>query len=147
MHDPPNVLLIICDDLAWGDLACHGNPYTHTPHLDGLAAGGLELTRYCSGPLCSPARASLMTGRYHLRTRVLDTYCGRSMMDPEERTLAECLRQVGYCTGAFGKWHLGDCYPMRACDSGFEETLVHRGGGIGQPSDPPQNYARWHEDS
>ncbi|GIV78517.1 MAG: arylsulfatase [Litorilinea sp.] len=143
----PNILIIIMDDLAWGDLACHGNPYTYTPNLDRLYQESTHLTRYCSGPLCSPARASLMTGRYHLRTRVIDTYCGRSMLDPEERTLAQALHDHGYRTGAFGKWHLGDCYPMRAVDLGFEETLTHRAGGIGQPGDHPDNYPRWQTDS
>ena len=143
----PNVIVIIMDDLCWGDLACHGNPYTRTPHLDSLHAQSTRLTRYCTGPLCSPARASLLTGRYHLRTRVLDTYCGRSMIDPAEPTIAKSLRAEGYRTGAFGKWHLGDCYPMRAMDMGFEETLMHNGGGIGQPGDHRDNYARWREDS
>lgn len=143
----PNVVIIICDDLAWGDLACHGNPVTHTPNLDQLHAKSSHLTRYCSGPLCSPARVSLLTGRYHLRTRVLDTYCGRSMVDPDERTLGHYLRAAGYRTGAFGKWHLGDCYPLRAIDMGFEETLMHNAGGIGQPGDHPDNFARWHDSS
>ncbi len=146
-HSSPNVVVMIMDDLAWGDLACHGNPYTQTPHLDQLYAESSHLTRYCSGPLCSPARASLMTGRYHLRTRVLDTYCGRSTLDPSEWTLAQALQEAGYRTGAFGKWHLGDNYPSRAMDLGFAETLMHRAGGIGQPGDHPDNYRRWHTDS
>jgi len=77
-----------------------------------------------------------MTGRYNYRTRAIDTYVGRAMMESEETTLAEILRDVGYTTGIFGKWHLGDNYPMRPMDQGFSESLVHRGGGIGQPADP-----------
>lgn len=136
---PPSILLIIADDLAWGDLSRHGNAFVETPRLDGLADAGVSLTRYCSGPLCTPARASLMTGRYPYRTRAIDTYLGRSMLDPEEVTLAQWLRDAGYRTGAFGKWHLGDCYPMRACDRGFEQSLVHAGGGLRQPGNPTLN--------
>jgi len=89
--------------------------------------------------VCSPTRASLLTGRYNYRTGVVDTYLGRSMMRPTEVTFAELLRDAGYRTGIFGKWHLGDCYPLRAIDKGFQEALVCKGGGIGQPSDPPGN--------
>ncbi|MBD3275622.1 MAG: sulfatase-like hydrolase/transferase, partial [Candidatus Marinimicrobia bacterium] len=82
-------------------------------------------------------RACLMTGRYNYRTRAIDTYIGRAMMEPDEITIAEVLGKAGYATGLFGKWHLGDSYPMRPQDQGFDEVLMHRGGGIGQPSDPP----------
>ena len=130
----PNVLLIVMDDLAFGDLACHGNPYTRTPHLDRMHDESTRLTRYQSGPVCTPARACLMTGRYAYRTRAIDTYCGRSMMEPDELTLAELLGDAGYRTGIFGKWHLGDSYPTRAIDQGFEEAVVHNGGGLQQPA-------------
>jgi arylsulfatase A-like enzyme len=129
----PNIVLIIMDDLAYGDLGCHGNQHTRTPRLDQLHHQSSRFTRTCSFPVSTPARASLMTGRYPYRTRAIDTYCGRSMMDPDEITLAELLRDAGYRTGIFGKWHLGDNYPMRAMDQGFEEALVHNGGGLRQP--------------
>lgn len=132
---PPNIVLMICDDLAWGDLACHGNPYIRTPHLDALHAESTRLTRYISGPVCTPARASLMTGRYPYRTRAIDTYCGRSMMAPDEVTLPQVLRESGYATCLSGKWHLGDCYPLRPTDRGFDEALHHNGGGLGQVGD------------
>lgn len=135
----PNVLLIITDDMAYGDLSCHGNPVLATPHLDALHAQSLRLTHFHVSPVCAPTRASLMTGRYNYRTGVTDTFLGRAMMHPEEVTAAELLRDSGYRTGIFGKWHLGDNYPMRPLDQGFEEALVHNGGGIGQPSDPPGN--------
>lgn len=138
----PNVIFIIMDDLCWGDLNCHGNPYTRTPNLNRMHAGSARLTRYCTGPLCSPARACVMTGRYHQRTRVIDTYCGRSMIDPAEISLGHLFRDAGFHTGCFGKWHLGDCYPMRPDDLGFEETLTHKSGGIGQPGDYFDNFYR-----
>lgn len=129
----PNIVLVICDDLGWGDVSCHGNPVLKTPRIDHLASQAAHLTRYCSGPLCTPARAALMTGRHPYRTRAIDTYLGRSMLDPSERTIASLLRDAGYETGIFGKWHLGDCHPTRAIDHGFNEALVHNGGGLRQP--------------
>jgi len=138
----PNVIFIIMDDLCYGDLNCHGNPYTKTPSLNRMHAESARLTRYCTGPLCSPARACVMTGRYQQRTRVIDTYCGRAMIDSSEITIAHLFRDAGYRTGCFGKWHLGDCHPMRPDDLGFEQTLVHKAGVIGQPGDHFDNYYR-----
>jgi arylsulfatase A-like enzyme len=132
----PNILLIITDDQGYGDLGVHGNPKLHTPHLDRLAGQSVQFARFYVSPVCSPTRASLITGRYNYRTGVVDTYLGRSLMHPDETTLAELLASAGYRTGLFGKWHLGDNYPMRAMDQGFQETLALNGGGIGQPSDP-----------
>ncbi len=134
---PPNILLVVTDDQGYGDLGCHGNPHVRTPNLNRLHDESVRLTQFHAGPVCSPTRAGLMTGRYHYRTGVVDTYLGRSMMRPDEITLAETLAAQGYRTGIFGKWHLGDHYPMRAMDQGFQESLTHAGGGIGQPSDPP----------
>ncbi|MBX3411174.1 MAG: arylsulfatase [Pirellulales bacterium] len=133
----PNVLLIITDDQGYGDLGVHGNPAVRTPHLDRLAGQGAQFKTFYVSPVCSPTRASLLTGRYNYRTGVVDTYLGRSMMHPDEVTLAEMLASAGYRTGIFGKWHLGDNYPLRPQDQGFQETLVHRGGGIAQPAGPP----------
>ena len=133
---PPNVVLIVTDDQGIGDFGHRGNSAVNTPNLDAMAAQSAQLTSFYVSPVCAPTRACLMTGRYNYRTRVVDTYIGRAMMEPQEVTIAEVLRDAGYATGIFGKWHLGDCYPMRPMDQGFQESLVHRGGGIGQPSDP-----------
>jgi arylsulfatase A-like enzyme len=134
----PNVLLILTDDQGHGDLGFHGNPKLKTPHLDQLAAQSVRLRYFYVSPVCSPTRASLMTGRYNYRTGVVDTFLGRALMDPSEVTLADRLAAAGYRTAVFGKWHLGDHYPLRPQDRGFQEALVLQGGGIGQPSDPPE---------
>ncbi|MBM4042793.1 MAG: arylsulfatase, partial [Planctomycetes bacterium] len=135
----PNVLLIITDDQCYGDLGCHGNEKLKTPNLDKLAAESVEFTQFYVCPVCAPTRASLMTGRYNYRTGAIDTYLGRAMMHPDEVTLAEVLAAAGYKTGIFGKWHLGDNYPLRPIDQGFQEALTHKGGGLCQPSDFPGN--------
>lgn len=140
---PPNVVLIVTDDQGYGDFGFHGNPILRTPALDAMARRSARLAYFYVNPVCAPTRASLMTGRYNYRTRVVDTFVGRAMMDTDELTIAEILRAHGYATGIFGKWHLGDNYPLRAMDQGFEEALVHRGGGIGQPSDPPDAVGKY----
>ena len=127
----------MADDMGYGDLGFTGNPVIQTPHLDAMARRSARMTNFYVSPVCAPTRACLMTGRYNYRTRCIDTYVGRAMMDPDEVTAAELLGGAGYATGIFGKWHMGDNYPLRPHDQGFEMALVHRGGGIGQPSDPP----------
>jgi arylsulfatase/arylsulfatase A len=139
----PNIVLIMTDDQGYGDLGVHGNPVIETPNLDAMAARSARLESFYVCPVCTPTRACLMTGRWQYRTRAFDTYVGRAMMDPEEVTVAEVLAGAGYATGIFGKWHLGDNYPLRPQDQGFRETLVLRGGGIGQPSDPPGGEGKY----
>ncbi len=133
----PNVVVIMTDDQGYGDLGVHGNPKIKTPNLDAFTRQSVRLKNFYVSPVCSPTRASLLTGRYNYRTGVVDTYVGRSMMHPDEVTLAEMLASAGYRTGIFGKWHLGDNAPLRPIDQGFQQSLVLKGGGIGQPSDPP----------
>lgn len=133
----PNVILIMTDDQGFGDVAIHGNDKVRTPNMDRIAREGVQFTQFHANPVCSPTRASLMTGRYYYRTGVVDTYLGRSMMHNDEVTLAEVLGKAGYRTGIFGKWHLGDNYPMRPKDQGFQQSVVIKGGGLGQPSDFP----------
>lgn len=135
----PNIILIMTDDQGWAQVGFHGNPFIQTPALDRLATESAEFTQFYVEPKCAPTRAALLTGRHGYRSGVVDTYLGRTLMDPEAVTLAELLAAEGYATGIFGKWHLGDNYPLRAMDQGFEESLVHRGGGIGQPAGPPGN--------
>jgi arylsulfatase A-like enzyme len=142
-HARPNILLVMTDDQGYGDFSSAGNPVLETPRMDQFAAQCPQVDRFYVSPVCSPTRACLMTGRYNYRTRVVDTWIGRSMMEPTEVTIAEVLKTAGYATGIFGKWHLGDCYPMRPMDQGFDESLVHRGGGLAQPSEPLENERRY----
>ena len=132
---PPNVILVITDDQGYGDIAAHGNPVIQTPVLDRLYGESLRLTDFHVDPTCSPTRAALLTGRYSTRTGVWHTIMGRSLMHPEEVTMAEVFRAAGYRTGMVGKWHLGDNYPLRPQDQGFEEAFYHPAGGVGQGLD------------
>jgi arylsulfatase A-like enzyme len=134
----PNVVLIMTDDQGWGDLGAHGNKKIKTPHLDAMARQSVALKNFYVSPVCTPTRASLMTGRYNYRTGAIDTFRGRALMHADETTLAEMLAAAGYRTGIFGKWHLGDNYPLRARDQGFQESLTLWGGGLVQWADPPQ---------
>jgi arylsulfatase A-like enzyme len=137
----PNIVLVMADDQGFGDIGIHGNNKIQTPTLDRFAREGVELTRFYVSPVCSPTRSSLLTGRYHYRTGIIHTSRGGAMMHGDEVTVAELLKAAGYRTGIFGKWHLGDNYPMRPQDQGFDESLVHASGGIGQPPDADNGYA------
>ena len=131
----PNVILVMTDDQGYGDLGCHGNPIIKTPALDSLYEQSIRLTNFHVGPTCSPTRAALMTGRYCNRTGVWHTIMGRSLLRRDEVTMADVFSASGYRTGIFGKWHLGDNYPFRHQDRGFQEVFVHGGGGVGQTPD------------
>lgn len=132
----PNVLLILTDDQGFSDVGFNGNPVVQTPNLDAFAARATIFNRFYAYPVCSPTRASLMTGRYAMRTGVIDTQEGMSILRPSETTLAEALKAAGYRTGMFGKWHLGDNAPARPTDQGFDRALTHVGGMIGAPYSP-----------
>jgi len=131
----PNVILIITDDQGYGDLGFTGNPHVKTPVLDKFASESIRFNEFYVSPVCAPTRSSLMTGRYSLRTGVRDTYNGGAIMAPSEITIAEMLKTAGYNTGIFGKWHLGDNYPSRPNDQGFDESVIHLSGGMGQVGD------------
>lgn len=105
--DRPNIVLMMADDLGWGDVGFNGNTTVRTPHLDAMAAKGLKFTRfYAAAPVCSPTRGSCLTGRHPYRYGIFSANVGH--IRPEEHTLAERLRaERGYATGHFGKWHLG----------------------------------------
>jgi len=131
----PNVILIITDDQGYGDLGISGNSLIKTPVIDRFAKQSLRFNDFHVSPVCAPTRSSLMTGRYSLRTGIRDTYNGGATMASSEITIAEILKQAGYRTGLFGKWHLGDNFPSRPMDQGFDESLMHLSGGMGQVGD------------
>ena len=131
----PNVILIMTDDQGYGDLACHGNPYIKTPHLDELHSESIRFTNFHVNPFCAPTRAALMTGRFSDLTHVRSTINGRNHLNTEETTMAEFFRESGYHTGHFGKWHLGRNYPFRPIDRGFDQWVGHGDGGTGTASD------------
>ncbi len=119
----PNVVLIMTDDQGWFDVGCHGNTALSTPVMDALAREGVELTRFYASPVCTPTRASLMTGRYYQRTGAIDTFMGRDTMNAGEVTLGQIFQKSGYRTGIFGKWHLGRYMKYHPNLRGFDEFL------------------------
>ncbi|MCI0745053.1 MAG: sulfatase [Verrucomicrobia subdivision 3 bacterium] len=139
---PPNIVLILADDLGWADLGCQGSPFYQTPHLDELAADGMRFTTAYAAPVCSPTRASVMTGKHPARLRLTDWLPGRKDMPSQklqrpdirqrlpraEVTVAEILTHAGYATVAIGKWHLGGP-GFGPTDQGFQLNIAgdHRG--------------------
>ncbi|MCK5801267.1 MAG: arylsulfatase, partial [Lentisphaeria bacterium] len=131
----PNVVLVITDDQGYPPLGAHGHPFIQTPNLDEFHGESVHFEQFHSGTTCAPTRAGLMTGHYCNSTGVWHTIGGRSLLRRDEWTLADALRGAGYSTGMFGKWHLGDDFPYRPTDRGFETVVCHGGGGISQGPD------------
>ncbi len=133
---PPNVLLVLTDDQGWGDVHAHGNSLIETPTMDRLASEGASFARFYVSPVCAPTRASLLTGRYSLRTGVQWVTRGLETMRPEEVTIAEVFRDAGYRTGIFGKWHNGEHYPSDPAGQGFERVFGFTAGHFNNYFDP-----------
>ncbi|MEO6035135.1 MAG: sulfatase [Verrucomicrobiota bacterium] len=134
----PNFLFILMDDMGWTDLGCYGSKFYRSPNVDALAAQGMKFTQaYAACPVCSPTRASILTGKYPARLHLTDFIPGRAVMDDqkllrpdfrkqlplEEITLAEALKPAGYVSGAFGKWHLGG-KGFEPMEQGFDTTFA-----------------------
>ena len=129
----PNVVVIFCDDLGYGDLGGFGHPTIQTPHLDKMAAEGQKWTSfYAAASVCTPSRAGLLTGRLPVRNgmasdkrRVLFPDSDKGL-PPDEITIAEMLKPQGYATAAIGKWHLGHLPPYLPTRHGFESYLLRQ---------------------
>jgi arylsulfatase A-like enzyme len=132
----PNIVFIMVDDLGYGDVGCYGSEYNLTPYIDSLATGGLRLTDYHSnGATCSPTRVALLTGQYQYRYgKRFEIPLNASNKDPdnglspEAYTIAEALRDNGYATGMYGKWHLGYKFPFLPSEQGFGDFVGLRSG-------------------
>ena len=135
----PNVIVLLTDDQGYGDLSCHGNPILKTPNLDRLYSESVRLEDFHVAPMCTPTRGQLLTGRDALRNGAIFVCMGRSLLDPALPTMADIFSDSGYRTGHFGKWHLGDNYPYRPQDRGFQTTIHHPAWGITSAADYFEN--------
>jgi len=150
---PQNIVLVMPDDVGYGDYACLGNSVIRTPSVDAFKQESLLFTQFHVSPTCSPTRAALMSGRHEFKNGITHTIFERERMSLRTYTLAQMLKTVGYTTGIFGKWHLGDEAEYRPESRGFDEVYIHGGGGIGQtfpgscgdaPGNTNINPALWH---
>lgn len=133
--EQPNVIVLMTDDQGIGDLGCHGNPWLKTPNLDAFYGEAVRMSDFHVSPVCTPTRSAIMTGRYPINNGTWATYKGRDALSEGAPTMADIFRQNGYRTGIFGKWHLGDNYPVRPTDCGFDVAIHHKAGGVGELSD------------
>lgn len=131
----PNIIFIMADDLGYGGLSCYGSETIKTPHLDQLAATGVRCTDFHSnGAVCSPTRAALMTGRYQQRSGVEGVITAKSHREVglslNEWTLGEAMKELGYATALFGKWHLGYSARFNPVKQGFDEFVGFVSGNV-----------------
>ena len=140
----PNIILILTDDQGYADMGCHGNTQIKTPNIDRIHSQATRLTDFHVSPTCAPTRSSILTGRHEFRCGITHTINERERMSLKAVTLTQVLKQAGYTSGIFGKWHLGDAAAYQPGQRGFDETFIHGCGGIGQHypgtcSDAPGN--------
>ncbi len=154
-HTParmPNIVIIFTDDQGWGDLSCYGSSDVQTPHIDRLADEGMRFTDfYVSQPVCSASRASLMTGCYANRVGISGALSSDANigLHPDEHTLAEVVKPLGYATACFGKWHLGHHPRFLPTNQGFDEYfgIPYSNDMWNAHPDWPKNHPRlfWYE--
>ena len=140
----PNIILVMTDDQGYAPVGRHGHPWIRTPNLDRLYDESVRFTRFLVSPTCSPTRSAIMTGRHPMRNGITHTILERERMTLNATILPQVLKQAGYTSGIFGKWHLGDEEPYQPHTRGFDEAFIHGAGGIGQAypcscADAPDN--------
>jgi arylsulfatase A-like enzyme len=128
----PNIIIVMPDDVGYGDFSCNGNPVVRTPSIDAFSRECVRFTDFHVSPTCAPTRAALMTGRHEFKNGVTHTINERERLTLRATTLAQVLKSAGYATGIFGKWHLGDEPDRWPTKRGFDEMFIHGAGGIGQ---------------
>lgn len=136
----PNVLVILTDDQGYGDMSCHGNPVLKTPNMDRLHSESVRFTDFHSAPMCTPSRGQLMTGQDALRNGATSVTAGRAIIRRSLPTMADIFASNGYRTGIFGKWHLGDNYPYRPMERGFQDATYFRGFGMSSAPEFDNDY-------
>jgi arylsulfatase len=135
----PNVLVVITDDQGYGELSAHRNPVLKTPHLDRLHSESVRFTDFHVAPMCTPTRGQLLTGVDALRNGAMNVSSGRTLLRREFPTMGDIFAGSGWSTGLFGKWHLGDTYPYRPQDRGFQESVWFPSSHIGSVPDKWKN--------
>jgi arylsulfatase len=151
--EKPNIILVMPDDVGYGDYASLGNPVMRTPTVDSLKKQSMLFTQFHTSPTCAPCRSALLSGRHEFKNGVTHTVLERERLSLKTITLPQVLKTVGYTSGIFGKWHLGDEEAYRPENRGFDEVYIHGAGGIGQtyagscgdaPGNSNINPALWH---
>lgn len=135
----PNIILILNDDIGYGDLACYGNPVADTPNLDRLNQTSISFSNYHASPMCTPTRSALLTGRDPIRTGGDFVCMGRSLTRTDIPMASQFFKTANYRTAIFGKWHLGSNVPFRPQDRGFDEVLTFLGSHIASAPDYWEN--------
>jgi arylsulfatase A-like enzyme len=139
-QEHPNVIVILADDLGWGDLSSSGNSNIKTPHIDSIASSGVKLNSFYVCPVCAPTRAEFLTGRYYGSTGVRGVSNGLERLNLDETTIADIFKKAGYKTAAIGKWHNGNQYPYHPNGRGFDEYYGMTSGHWGEYFNAPLQH-------
>lgn len=145
----PNIIIIMADDMGYGDLSSYGSTMINTPNLDKMAVEGIKFTDFhANGPVCSPTRAALLTGKYQQRVGIDGVVTAKHHRDkglaPSEKTFAEVIKEAGYVTGMFGKWHVGYKTEFNPINQGFDEYIGYVSGNVDYHSHIDQEgYEDW----